>query len=146
MGPRRPLTPDRRSTICLPRVGAASLAAAVLGPPAAAASLDGLAVTAANQSEPVLCAEKDNVALSFAHPLVRSFRIGAAHHVCLWAGIRDNWEADWTACDMAGDPASAPAAPPGRFTIHGQPDMWLVGRRWPAFWRWASATVTVGGR
>lgn len=129
----------------LPRALGAFLAAAMLALPVAAASLDGLAVTVTNQSEPVLCAEKDNVALAFAHPQVRSFRIEAAHPVYLSAGIRDNWEADWTACDMAGDPAYAPPAPPGRFTIHEQPDMWLVGWRWPSFWRRATATVTVGG-
>ncbi|MEQ1670099.1 MAG: hypothetical protein ABL893_04490, partial [Hyphomicrobium sp.] len=70
-----------------------------------AASLDGLAVDVKNESEPVLCAEKDNVAVSFANKDVRSFRIEAAHPVYLSAGMRDNFEADWTACDMSADPS-----------------------------------------
>ena len=41
------------------------LALAVAALPARAASLDGLAVDVKNESEPVLCAEKDNVAVSF---------------------------------------------------------------------------------
>ena len=36
-------------------------------PVARAASLDGLAVDVKNESEPVLCAEKDNVAISFSN-------------------------------------------------------------------------------
>ena len=46
---------------------------------ARAASLDGLAVDVANGSEPVLCAEKDNVTLTLTNPQVRAFRIEAAH-------------------------------------------------------------------
>ena len=44
-----------------------------------AATLDGLAVEVTNGSEPVLCAEKDNVAIQFASPEVRHFQIEAAH-------------------------------------------------------------------
>src|SRR4051794_37177734 len=50
-----------------------------LSPLAQAASLDGLAVQVTNTSEPVLCAEKDNVAVNFASPAVKSFRIEAVH-------------------------------------------------------------------
>ena len=56
---------------------------ATIALPACAASLDGLAVDVKNESEPVLCAEKDNVAVSFANKDVRSFRIEAAHPVYL---------------------------------------------------------------
>ena len=38
-----------------------------------AASLDGLAVEMTNTSEPVLCAEKDNVAVNFASPEAVSY-------------------------------------------------------------------------
>lgn len=114
--------------------------------PAHAASLDGLAVEVVNESEPVLCAEKDNVALSFSHPGVRAFRIEAAHPVYLAPGMRDNWEADWTACDMSGDPVFASPAPPGRETLYEQPDMWVVGWRYSTFWRPATATVRIGDK
>jgi hypothetical protein len=45
---------------------------------------------------------------------------------------------------MSGDPAYAPVAPPGRFTLYEQPDMWLVGWRYGSFWRPATATVRIG--
>ena len=58
----------------------AALAATLLfGAAAHAASLDGLPVEITNASEPVLCAEKDNVTLNLTNPQVRSFRIEAAH-------------------------------------------------------------------
>ena len=114
--------------------------------PLRAASLDGVAVEMVNDSEPVLCAEKDNVALSFASDTVRAFRIEAAHPVYLAPGMRDNWEADWTACDMSGDPVFTAVAPPGRETLYEQPDMWLVGWRYGSFWRPAEAKVRIGDK
>jgi hypothetical protein len=114
--------------------------------PARGASLDGLAVEVTNRSEPVLCAEKDNVAIAFASREVRSFRIEAAHPVYLSPAIRDNWEADWTACDMAADPAFTPPGSPRRVTIYEEIELWLVGYTFPTFWRPATATVRVGDR
>jgi hypothetical protein len=111
-----------------------------------AASLDGLAVEVQNGSEPVLCAEKDNVSLSFKSPEVRSFRIEVAHPAYLAPGIRDNWEADWTACDMSGDPVFAAPVPPRRVTIYEESDIWLVGYTYPTFWRPAIAKVRIGDK
>lgn len=128
----------------LPRLSALVAAVLLAAMPAAGASLDGIAVEVVNESEPVLCAEKDNVALSFAHPAVRAFRIEAAHPVYLAPGMRDNWEADWTACDMSGDPVFTSPAPPGRETLYEQPDMWVIGWRYGTFWRPATATVRIG--
>lgn len=111
-----------------------------------AASLEGVAVEVTNESEPVLCAEKDNVAIAFKSPEVRSFRIEAAHPVYLAPGMRDNWEADWTACDMSEDPVHAPPAPPRRITFYEELELWIVGYTFPTFWRPATATVRVGDR
>lgn len=111
-----------------------------------AASLDGLAVEVKNESEPVLCAEKDNVAVSFASPEVKSFRIEAAHPVYLSSGLRASWEADWTACDMSADPSFKAPQPPRRVTFYESTDFWLVGYTLPSFWRPSSATVRVGDR
>ncbi len=127
----------------LPKISAV-LAALLIAATGHAASLDGVPVTVTNESEPVLCAEKDNVALSFASDAVRAFRIEAAHPVYLAPGIRDNWEADWTACDMSADPVFAAVAPPGRETLYEQPDMWVVGWRYASFWRPATAKVRIG--
>jgi hypothetical protein len=113
---------------------------------ALAASLDGLAVDVKNESEPVLCAEKDNVAISFANKDVRSFRIEAAHPVYLSAGMRDNFEADWTACDMSADTSYAAPGKPRKVTLYEQTDLWIVGYAFPAFWRPSTATVRIGDR
>lgn len=121
---------------------------AAAGPSATveAASLDGLAVDIKNESEPVLCAEKDNVAISFANKDVRSFRIEAAHPVYLSAGMRDNFEADWTACDMTADPSYAAPGQPRKVTLYEETDLWVVGYAFPAFWRPSTATVRIGDR
>ncbi len=124
----------------------AILTPALAGISARAASLDGLAVEVKNQSEPVLCAEKDNVALTFANKDVRSFRIEAAHPVYLSVGMRDNFEADWTACDMAADIGYRASSPPRKTTLYDDNDLWIVGYTFPSFWRPANATVRIGDR
>lgn len=111
-----------------------------------AASLDGLAVDVVNESEEVLCAEKDNVAIAFANKDVRSFRIEAAHPVYLSAGMRDNFEADWTACDMSADPSYVAPGQPRKVTLYEETEMWVVGYAFPAFWRPSTAKVRIGDR
>ncbi|MGL4281462.1 MAG: hypothetical protein ACRCS0_13940 [Albidovulum sp.] len=113
---------------------------------ARAASLDGLAVDVINESEEVLCAEKDNVAIAFANKDVRSFRIEAAHPVYLSAGMRDNFEADWTACDMSADPSYVAPGQPRKVTLYEETEMWVVGYAFPAFWRPSTAKVRIGDR
>ena len=127
-------------------VAVSLIALAAASSAAVAASLDGLAVDVKNESEPVLCAEKDNVALSFANKDVRSFRIEAAHPVYLAAGMRDNFEADWTACDMSADPSYAAPGQPRKVTLYEETEMWVVGYAFPAFWRPSTATVRIGDR
>lgn len=114
--------------------------------PVRAASLDGLAVEVTNKSEPVLCAEKDNVALSFASGKVRSFRIEAAHPVYVGMLARDSFEADWTACDMSADPAFQAPTPPRRTTFYEEIELWVVGYTFPTFWRPATVPVRIGDR
>lgn len=110
------------------------------------ASLDGLAVDVKNESEPVLCAEKDNVAIALANPAVRSFRIEAAHPVYLSAGMRENFEADWTACDLTADVNYAAPGEPRKITLYEQTDLWIVGYAFPAFWRPSNTLVRIGDR
>ena len=109
-----------------------------------------LAVEVSNASEPVLCAEKDNVTVNFASPDVRRFRIEAAHPAYIGAIQNDSFEADWTGCTAPGDPKAAPAQappqPPKRTTLYEQIDMWVVGLTFPSFWRPATATVRIGDR
>jgi hypothetical protein len=113
---------------------------------APAATLDGVPVDVRNESEPVLCAEKDNITIKTFSPQVRRFRIEAAHPAYVAGLIKDNWEADWTACDMRGDPSFVPPAPPRRVTFYESIEYWLVGYTFPTFWRPADTTFRVGDR
>jgi hypothetical protein len=109
-----------------------------------------LAVEVSNASEPVLCAEKDNVTVNLASREVRRFRIEAAHPAYIGAIQKDSFEADWTGCTAPGDPrvapGGAPAPPPKRTTLYEQIDLWVVGLTFPSFWRPAAANVRIGGR
>ena len=128
------------------QLGVSVLLAALSALPAGAATLDGLAVEVTNASEPVLCAEKDNVTLNFASKEVKSFRIEAAHPAYIGSLQRDGFEADWTACDMKGDPSFAAPTPPRRVTVYEEIEMWVVGLTFPTFWRPATATLRIGDR
>jgi hypothetical protein len=112
-----------------------------------AASLDGISVEVTNKSEPVLCAEKDNVTLALASREVRAFRIEAAHPSYIGTMQRDSFEADWTACDMSRDPSfKSEVKVPTRRTIYEEPDIWVVGWTFPTYWRPATASVRIGDR
>jgi hypothetical protein len=114
------------------------------GDPARSAGREGLAVEVTNQSEPVLCAEKDNVTLSFASKEVETFRIEASHPVYMAHGLRDNWDADWTACDMSSDPDHAASTQPRKLTLYDDLTLRIVGITLPSFWRPATAKVRIG--
>ena len=125
------------------------LTAALFGvtAPGLAAPPESLAVEVTGASEPVLCAEKDNVTVNLSSPAVRQFRIEAAHPAYIGAVQRDSFDADWTACDLSGDPAHASEVKtPVRRTLYEEPDFWLVGWTMPTYWRPATATVRIGDR
>lgn len=105
-----------------------------------------IAVEVNNESEPVLCAEKDNVTIKAISPEVRRFQIEAAHPAYIAGLVRDNWDADWANCDMKGDPSFAPPTPPRRITFWETIEYWLVGYTFPTFWRPADTTFRVGDR
>ena len=112
-----------------------------------AATLDGLAVEVVNQSEPVLCAEKDNVTLAFKSELVKNFRIEATHPAYIGSLQRDSFEADWTACDLKSDPAfKSDTGVTTRRTLYEEPALWVVGWTFPTYWRPATAMVRIGNR
>ena len=131
------------------RLRAAGAAAAVLfahALVAVGADAEPVAVEVGNLSEPVLCAEKDNVTLTFASAAVKSFRITALHPAYIGSLTRDSTAADWTACTAPGDPSAGPARPPQRITLYEDIEMWLVGLRFADFWRPAAAKVRIGDR
>ncbi len=127
-------------------IGALTLAFGSLCASALPATAEPLAVEVANASEPVLCAEKDNVTLNLTSRDVRAFRIEAAHPAYIGTLQRDSFEADWTGCTGAGDPNPGKPEPPKRTTLYEEIDFWLVGLTFPTFWRPATATVRVGNR
>jgi hypothetical protein len=114
------------------------------------ATAEPLAVEVTNASEPVLCAEKDNVTINLQSKDVRRFRVEAAHPAYIGSVQRDSFEADWTGCTAPTDPkaASAQEIPqsPKRTTLYEQIDLWVVGLTFPTFWRPATATVRIGDR
>ncbi|MCB1521323.1 MAG: hypothetical protein KDJ37_12210 [Hyphomicrobiaceae bacterium] len=139
---------DRHSRAALSgALVATTLALAAAGPAAAAATstLDMLGVTVTNSSEPILCAEKDNVTLSFSSPEVTQFRIEAAHPSYIGALAKDSYAADWTACDFGG-PTGGPYKQPERVTIHEDIELWIVAHRNGHFWRDAGTKVRIGDK
>src|SRR5262245_11508907 len=105
-----------------------------------------LAVEVTNASEPVQCAEKDNVTVNLASKEARRFRIEAAHPAYIGTMQRDSFEADWTGCTAPGDPTPGPPQPPKRATLYEQIDFWVVGLTFADFWRPSTATVRIGDR
>jgi hypothetical protein len=122
------------------------LVALALSTPALAQPLAPLAVEVTNASEPVLCAEKDNVTLNLASKEVRRFRIEAAHPSYIGTIQRDSFEADWTGCTAPDDPKAGTPRPPRRTTLYEQIDFWVTGLTFADFWRPATATVRIGDR
>ena len=113
--------------------------------PAHAASVGMLGVEVANTSEPQLCAEKDNVTLAFKNPAVTQFRIEAAHPAYIDTLQRDNFAADWTACEFKADPGTAgPAKPPTKTTIYEDVELWVTGYNFGGYWRDKAVPFRVG--
>ena len=113
-------------------------------PPTKGIDPNELAVNVANKSTPVLCAEKDNVELTFSSPLVRQFRIQAVHPAYIGTINIDRYAPDFTSCDMSQDPVFKSDA--RRITFWETPEFWLTGYTYPSFWRPANTVVRVGNR
>jgi len=106
-----------------------------------------LGVAVANNSQKQLCAEKDNVSLMLTNPVVRSFRIEAAHPLYIDTLRLDNNAPDWTACDIAPDPAADKARPPIRkTTIYEDAEVSVIGITYPTFWRSTDIPVRIGDK
>ncbi len=98
-----------------------------------------------NGSEPVLCAEKDNVTLNFASPQVQQFRIEATHPVYI-GGLRDDrFAPDWSACEDI-SAATSEVPPPRKVTFYEDVEVWLTGFSFANFWRDKDVPIRVGDR
>jgi hypothetical protein len=110
-----------------------------------AASLDAVAVEVTNASEPVLCAEKDNVTLNLTSPEVRRFRVQATHPAYIGALTQDRHAPDFTACqDLS--PATTEIRPPRQVTFYEDVETWLTGTTFTNFWRPHDVPFRVGER
>jgi hypothetical protein len=110
----------------------------------AADSQQDFAVEIKNKSEPEICAEKDNVALEFSSPSIKSMTVQAVHPSYMGMIVVDRYLPDFTSCDMSSDPSFASEA--RRVTFFETPDLWLTGYTYPSFWRPGTVPVKVGNR
>ncbi len=101
-----------------------------------------LEVSATNLSQPVLCAENDNVEINFTSPLVRHMKVQAIHPAFVNTIQVDRWAPDWTTCDMSHDPAFVAEAK--RVTFWETPKFWLTGYIYPSFWRPGNVPFKIG--
>jgi hypothetical protein len=111
-----------------------------------AASAAGLAVEVTNASEPVLCAEKDNVTLAFASPAVRRFRVEAVHPAYVGALREDRFGPDFTACPQELSKETTEIKPPRRVTFYEDVETWLTGYAFANWWRPHDVPFRVGDR
>lgn len=113
-------------------------------PPAEKADPNAIGVEVTNKSEPVLCAEKDNIQLDFVSPQVRQFRIQAVHPAYIGTIANDRWAPDFTSCDMTNDPSFGSKA--RKVTFWETPEFWITGFTFPSFWRPGAVPVKAGDR
>jgi len=108
-------------------------------------SAEPLAVQLQNRSEPVLCAEKDNVELIFSSPRIKKFQIQAVHPAYAGMIVTDRDAPDFTDCDMSQDPVFA-ADSPRKVTFYESSDLWITGFTFKSFWRPNDVPVKVGNQ
>ncbi len=104
-----------------------------------------LSVQVQNRSEPVLCAEKDNIELTFSSADVGQFQIQAVHPTYVNMIVVDRDAPDFTSCDMSQDPVFA-ADQPKKVTFYESADLWITGFTFASFWRPNDVPVKVGNQ
>ena len=128
-------------------VAALHVVAPAFGGAAAAAETKPLplAVEVTNASEPEICAEKDNVTVTFASRELRQFRIEAAHPAYIGGVTGERREPDWTDCDIRhGDDMPPPEE--RRVTFYESPFLWVTGYEFSDYWRKRDVPVRIGDR
>jgi hypothetical protein len=99
-----------------------------------------------NASEPVLCAEKDNVTLNLTSPEVRRFRVQATHPAYIGALTQDRHAPDFTACGQELTRETTEVRPPRQVTFYEDVETWLTGTTFQNFWRPHDVPFRVGDR
>jgi hypothetical protein len=110
-----------------------------------AGGVDGIAVEVTNASEPVLCAEKDNVTINLASPDVRHFRVQAMHPAYIGTLNQDRHAPDFTACEELSR-TTTEIRPPRQVTFYEDVETWLTGTTFANFWRPHDVPFRVGDR
>ena len=110
----------------------------------AARAADALAVEIINESEPTLCAEKDNVYLKLQSGTARRFTVEAVHPAYAGTIVVDRFAPDFTKCDMSNDPVFKSER--RQVTIFENAEWRLVGHTFDSFWRPNQVPVRVGNR
>jgi len=110
----------------------------------AAQAADQLAVDVINESEPTLCAEKDNVYLKLQSQEARRFVVEAVHPAYAGTIVVDRFAPDFTKCDMSTDPVFKSER--RQVTIYESAEWRLVGHTFDSFWRPNQVPVKVGNR
>lgn len=101
-------------------------------------------VAVSNHSRSTTCAEVDNVDLRLAGAGITGFSIAARHPVYINRIDHDRMAADFTTCDMSGDPSFA--AKPRTVTIYEDNEWRLIGHTFESFWRGEIVPTRVGTR
>jgi hypothetical protein len=110
----------------------------------AAHAADQLAVDVINESEPTLCAEKDNVYLKLQSGEVRRFTVEAVHPAYVGTIVVDRFAPDFANCDMSNDPVFKSER--RQVTLYESAEWRLVGHTFDSFWRPNRVPVKVGDR
>jgi len=121
------------------------IAALIAASPGARAQ-DPLPVEVTSASEPVLCAERDNVTVTFASPEVRRFSVEALHPAYIGTLREDRFAPDFTACPPDLSPGTTEVKPPRRITVYEDVETWLTGYTLTNFWRPHEVPVRIGNR
>ncbi|MCP8939590.1 hypothetical protein NK718_13770 [Alsobacter sp. SYSU M60028] len=122
------------------------LAAALALPPLAAmAQQKDMGVNVAGRSKPTLCAEDDNVYLTFSNPRVRYFKLEARPPAVIGSIAQDSRAPDFTDCTIKDQPPG-PEDKVERLVLYEDDELMLVGYRHSEFWRKGDVPVTVGDR
>jgi hypothetical protein len=110
----------------------------------AALAADALAVDVINESEPTLCAEKDNVYLKLQSGAARRFTVEAVHPAYAGTIVVDRFAPNFANCDMSNDPVFKSER--RQVTIYESAEWRLVGHTFDSFWRPNQVPVRVGNR
>lgn len=117
-------------------------------PGSALADARDVAVEVRNLSEPVRCAEKDNVYIPIKAaangPMPRSFRIEVLHPAYIGTLAADRQAPDWAQCDMTADPVFL--GKPRETTLVDNGKFKLIAYSYPSLWRPSTVPVMVGDR